>query len=419
MSTPSLALFGAPSTFAQFGLPGWSWRWPRHDAHSAKVIHDYLAAGKPLSIPGREGPILALEEAWEQRVGRKHGVYCSSGTMALYSAFFSLGIGPSDEVIAPVVTYHASASPALHLGATVVLVDVDSRYGTMCPHALIRAITPRTKAVVTNAQWGHPVDKDAIGLICRDHNLRWIEDFSHAHLSKWKGRFVGSFGDIACASLQGPKLISGGEGGILLTDDPVLHDRAVLLGHNLKRSQTTLCAPADWPQDVRRSGLGLKLRGHPLAALLVLDQLDRQADEFVEQRTNSLTRLNAHIASLPGARPMDIATHVESMGAWYGFLFQVDEVGLAVSRDKIIAALVAEGVPAKAPGSPPLHSMGLFAEISNPVGQCRHMGPFPGEAAYARGRIDLPTFTGPEDEAALQATMTALTKVWNNLAALR
>jgi dTDP-4-amino-4,6-dideoxygalactose transaminase len=152
---------------------------------------------------------------------------------------------------------------------------------------------------------------------------------------------------------------------------------------------------------------------------LVLDQLDRQADEFVEQRTNSLTRLNAHIASLPGARPMDIATHVESMGAWYGFLFQVDEVGLAVSRDKIIAALVAEGVPAKAPGSPPLHSMGLFAEISNPVGQCRHMGPFPGEAAYARGRIDLPTFTGPEDEAALQATMTALTKVWNNLAALR
>ena len=100
------------------------WTWPPRDPRSGQLLKDYIDSEKPLSIQGRAGVIADCEEEFKRRIGRKHAIMCSSGTMAIYSGYFALGIEPGDEVICTTITYHATATPALHLGAKVVLVDV-------------------------------------------------------------------------------------------------------------------------------------------------------------------------------------------------------------------------------------------------------------------------------------------------------
>ena len=146
---------------------------------------------------------------------RRYALLTSSGTMALYSAFFGLDLKPGDEAISTVYSFHATATPLLHLGAKVVFCDVEPDTGNIDPSKLGELINSRTRAVVTNHMWGHPVDVTAMQEICRRHGLAWVEDCSHAHFSGYEGKLVGSFGDVSVFSLQGNKLLTGGEGGII------------------------------------------------------------------------------------------------------------------------------------------------------------------------------------------------------------
>ena len=145
----------------------------------------------------------------------------NSGTAALHSAYFACGVRPGDEVIVPSYTFFASAAPMLPLGGRPIFCEIDPATLTADPADIERRITDKTRAICVVHVWGNPARMDAICEIAKRHNLRLIEDCSHAHGATYLGRPVGSWGDIGCFSLQGQKPVSGGEAGIAVTSDPV------------------------------------------------------------------------------------------------------------------------------------------------------------------------------------------------------
>lgn len=272
--------------------------------------------------------------------------------------------------------------------------------------------------------WGHPVEQEAVRALCDRQGLSWIEDVSHAHFAEYRGRVVGSFGDIAVASLQGAKLISGGEGGIFLTNDPHLYERAVLLGHPLARSSELVGSGPLEP--IGRTGYGLKLRCHPLAAVLIHDQVQHHADRWVLERRDSLTRLSNGLSGLRGLRTPVVRESTTSMGAWYGFKPWVDVVAIGITREQLVRALRAEGLDVEVPGSPPLHHLAIFDGERFPVAPRMawqpHAAPavqFPSADSYNGGTLSLPTPTGSEDEPILTVLVDGFQKVWRHLDALK
>ena len=201
-----------------------SFYWPPKIKELGDIVKEYIDTGKPLSIADDGGIYKELEESFSKLHNRKYGLLVSSGTMALYSAFFALDILPEDEIICTVYSYHATITPALHLGAKIIFCDVEEDTGNIDCMKIEKLITLKTKLIVTNDQWGHPCDKDKILEICKKYSLKYLEDCSHAHFSEYKGKYTGTFGDVACWSLQGNKLLSGGEGGILLTDNQEIYE---------------------------------------------------------------------------------------------------------------------------------------------------------------------------------------------------
>jgi perosamine synthetase len=163
--------------------------------------------------------ITEFEEKFAAFCGVKYGVATSNGTTALHLALTGLGIGKGDEVIVPDLTFIATANAVTYTGATPVMVDSNSTYWGIDPELIEEKITPRTKAIIPVHLYGHPCDMDAIKKIAVGHNLFIIEDAAEAHGAEYKGKKVGTFGDIACFSFYGNKIITTGEGGICLTGD--------------------------------------------------------------------------------------------------------------------------------------------------------------------------------------------------------
>jgi perosamine synthetase len=173
-----------------------------------------------------EGEVTArFEKTLAELIGCKHVVAVTSGTSAIFLALAALGIGKGDEVIVPDVTFIATANAVTMTGARPILVDVDPLTLTMDPQALLRSITPRTKAVVPVHVSGRAADLNSIGQIARQHGFHVIEDAAEAFMSKFDGRCLGTFGIAGCLSFSPNKTITTGQGGAVLTDDGELNRR--------------------------------------------------------------------------------------------------------------------------------------------------------------------------------------------------
>jgi len=173
--------------------------------------------------------ISLFEESFSKFIGVKHGVSCSNGTTALHIAIESLKIGKGDEVIIPNLSNIATANGIIFAGAKPVLVEVDKETYGIDPSKIEEKITPRTKAILVVHLYGHPVDMDPIMEIAKKHNLFIVEDCAEAHGAEYKGKKVGSFGDISCFSFYANKIITTGEGGMVLTDNEEFAERARLV----------------------------------------------------------------------------------------------------------------------------------------------------------------------------------------------
>lgn len=418
---PTLAMCGGKPLCAR---PQPRWSWPPPDGAGRQAIADYLNAGGTLSPRGAEGVIGECEHALALRSGLPFTLLCSSGTMALYSAFAALGLGPGDELICPAVTFHATATPALHLGVHVVLADVDPETGNLDVDAAGAAVTPRTAALVTNAMWGHPLEQEAVRAFCDKHGLAWIEDVSHAHFAIWHGRQVGTWGDVACMSLGAEKMLTGGLGGALLTRRRDVFEKAVLTGNYLFRSRQAPGGDIGAPElaPYARTGYGLKLSCHPLAAVAILHQMRHHLDRWIAERDASLRTLRANLDGLPGLRVPPIREGVDSLGGWYGFKPWIDAAHLGLTRDRVAEALTAEGLEVDVASSPGLHTLGVFAGVPLANGRTPQppvTGEFPNADRYHSGLLSVPTGTGARDAQRLVELTAGFHKVWESLDELR
>ncbi|MCX6235970.1 MAG: aminotransferase class I/II-fold pyridoxal phosphate-dependent enzyme [Bacteroidia bacterium] len=182
-----------------------------------------------------------FEENFSTFCDSKFGIAVSNGTVALHLALITLGIGKDDEVIVPDLTFAATINTVLHANATPVIVDIEKDTWCIDPIEIEKAITPKTKAIIPVHLYGQPCDMNAIMGIASKYNLFVIEDCAEAHGAEFEGKKVGSFGDIACFSFYGNKVITTGEGGMCLTNKSELNDKMrVLRDHGMSNLQAAI-----------------------------------------------------------------------------------------------------------------------------------------------------------------------------------
>ncbi|MGX7673989.1 DegT/DnrJ/EryC1/StrS family aminotransferase [Plantactinospora sp. DSM 117369] len=358
-------------------------RWPVYDRAAADRAAELIRRGR--SFDYDHGPEIAgLEAAFSRRHAGRYALTLNSGTSALLAAYFALGLGPGDEVIVPTFTFLATASPLFLLGAVPVLADSEGPDGTVSAASIERAVTPRTRAVAVTHLFGHPAPMDEITALCRRRGLALVEDCSHAHGSTYRGRPVGTFGDLAVFSVGGLKLVSGGMGGVLLARDSRHYDLACLLTAFKQRSERTVHDPR-----LRRLadvGLGGNLRISPPAAVLAQSHLDR-IEELVAAKRANVHRLLEPLVAHPGLTGPVIAPHV-TMGGWYDIVVTVDPERAGFSRDDLVAALRRQGVKADVPSTRPLHLSSIFTGA-----EPGHRRPYPPDVLarhFRHRRGDLP-----------------------------
>lgn len=179
-----------------------------------------------------------LEKKFSEYIGTQYGISTSNGTTALHLALLALDIKEGDEVIIPDFTFAATINAVLHANATPVIVDIEEDSWCIDPEEIKKAITPKTKAIIPVHIYGQPCDMDAITSIAKEHNLFIIEDCAEAHGAEYKGKKVGSFGDISCFSFFGNKVITTGEGGMCLTNSPELDEKMrILRDHGMSKEK--------------------------------------------------------------------------------------------------------------------------------------------------------------------------------------
>ncbi|MCP4156872.1 MAG: hypothetical protein GY757_54670, partial [bacterium] len=354
-----------------------------------------------------------LEDEFAKLNKCKYALAMSSGTITLLSAFKACRLEPGDEVIAVSYSYHATVTPLLHLGVKILFCDVEPDTGNISVEALRNTITEKTKAIVTNHTWGHPVDADGVRevLEAMPQKVYWIEDCSHAHFATYNGKMVGSFGDVACFSLQGHKIIPAGEGGLLITNDEEIHDIASLYSYSLDRTENFL--KLDKYRTLGRTGLGLKHRIHPLGALVALHNLKHNVPKWISDRNEVVGELTAGLKELPGINPPVDRPYVTSRGAFYGYkaLFDPAPFHGKVQRKELILALREEGLYVKLPGSPPIYRLPLFTNPVLPLPSTVVKVPeegLPGAEHYFNTIITFPIFTFPEERQVIQAYLDVI-----------
>ncbi|WP_411501450.1 DegT/DnrJ/EryC1/StrS family aminotransferase [Bacillus thuringiensis] len=341
-------------------VKGKPFKWPPVENEEYAIVKELMDKSE-LSYYGREGKVLELEEDFKKYHEIEYALATSSGTAALHSAFVACDIGPEDEVIAPTHTFLATVTPIIATNGTPILVDCEYDTENIDPKGIEKAITNKTKAIVVTHLWGHPVEMDPILELAKKHNLKVIEDCSHAHGATYRGKKVGTLGDVACFSLQSKKIVSAGQGGMLITNNQEIYEKAVLFGHFRVRSEDSVVTPR--LRQFCDTGYGLNYRMHSLAAAMAVVQFSK-LDERIYNRQQRLDYFTKELNSIKGITPPVTRPYV-TRGAFYGYKprYKKEELG-GLSHDMYLKALQAEGVKVKRTGSKPLHLSPIFSGIN-------------------------------------------------------
>ncbi|MDW8353585.1 MAG: DegT/DnrJ/EryC1/StrS family aminotransferase [Bryobacterales bacterium] len=314
-----------------------------YDDKEEEQLREVLKTGRAFRWygPGNEPPkkVLTFEKEFAARMQTRYALAVTSGTAALQCALAALEVGPGDEVILPAWTWHSCFNTVVLAGALPVCAEIDESFN-LDPNDIERHITPRTKVIMAVHLQGNPCDMDRILAIARKHNLRVLEDCAQAVGASYKGRPVGSMGDIGIYSLQLNKTITAGEGGAVVTNDPVLFERASRF-HDLGGLRPP---HREFVGEERLSWfIGTNFRMSEFTGGVLLAQV-RKLDAIVNAVRANAQRVYDGIRDLPGLRLRHRPDPDGDMGA---FVF----LGFAskAQRDRFVAAMKAENVPASPP----------------------------------------------------------------------
>jgi perosamine synthetase len=324
-------------------------------------------------ISSRGRFIADFEAAVARATDRRHAVATCNGTVALHLALAGLGLKPGDEVILPALTYIATANAVAYCGARVVLADSDPRNWCVSPGSIERLITPKTRGIIPVHLYGHPCDMRPILELARKHKLWVLEDTAEAQGATYDGRPMGSFGDAAMFSFFGNKVVTTGEGGMVVTDDDTLAERLRLLrgqGMDPKRQY--------W-----HPILGYNYRMTNVAAAIGLAQMER-FEHLVSERLRVAGHYNRKLARVPS---LTLPPEVKPAKSVY-WLYSVLAPD-AARRDALMAGLAKAGVETR-PFFHPIHHFPMYAG-------CPTDGGCPVAVDLARRGINLPTSTYLKD----------------------
>lgn len=307
-----------------------------------------------------EGPFIKrFEEKFAARVGRKHAIAVSNGSVALDAAVVALDIGAGDEVIMPAFTIISCAAAVVRAGAVPVVVDCDADTWNMNVEQIETRITPRTKAIMVVHIFGLPTDMAPVLALADKHGLRVIEDAAEAHGQCYGGRPCGSFGDISTFSFYPNKHVTTGEGGMLLTDDPVIAERC--------RSLRNLCFKPE--QRFIHDELGWNLRMTNMQAALGVAQLE-QLDRFLDRKRAMGARYQALLTGLEGVQlPLAETAYAKNVYWVFGLVLSDDVPFDAKEAMKRLSELGVGTRPFFWPmhEQPVLHRMGYLRNEHHPV----------------------------------------------------
>jgi len=315
---------------------------PVLDGREMEYVMDCLATNW-ISSAGKY--IRLFEEKFSQYCGMPWGVACSNCTTGLHMSMLALGIGPGDEVLIPDFTLIVSANTVIQTGARPVLVDVDPKTWCIDANLIEAKITPRTKAIMVVHMYGHPCDMEAICAIAKKHQLAVIEDCAQAHGAEVNGKKAGSLGDVACFSFYGNKILTTGEGGMVLCRDEKL----------AARMRTLRDQGFQEPRFVHEV-MGFNYRLTNVQAAIGLAQVERIDDKILAKRLigqtyNELLAGNQDF-TLPYEEPW--AKNVYWM---YGILV---EKSFGLSKDDLMVKLKTKGVDTRSFFCP-MHMQPVYA----------------------------------------------------------
>lgn len=312
-----------------------------------------------------------FETSFAKYIGIQHAASVSNGTVAIHLALIALGIGPGDEVIVPTLTYIASVNPIVYTGATPVFVDSLHSTWQMDPEDVRKKITNKTKAIMAVHLYGHACDMDELSKIAKEYDLFLIEDCAEAIGSKFKDQHVGTFGDIATFSFFGNKSITTGEGGMVVTNDETLYQRAIhFKGQGLAKHR-------QYWHDV----IGYNYRMTNICAAIGLAQLE-QVDSFLSRKKEIAAMYTA------GFKDIEIEFHTGGQNITHSYWMCSILVSNAEKREPLRDHLALNGIETR-PLFYPVHTMPMYAGKFQ-----RHIV---AENLGWRG-INLPSYPGMRDE---------------------
>ncbi len=339
---------------------------PALSGNELKYVNECITSGWVSSQGSFVG---RFEAAVRDYVGSRFSLSTANGTLALQLAIQGLGIGPGDEVIVPDFTFGASANAVLQCGASPVFADVDPHTWTLDPAAVEGLISDRTRAIMPVHIYGHPCDMDPLIEIARQRQLKVIEDCAEAVGAEYKGRRVGSIGDVGCFSFFANKIITTGEGGMVTTSDADLHERMMILRDHGARPERRY-----WHVEP-----GTNARMTNMQAALGVAQMER-VNEFLAARDTLADRYTAELRDAAGIVPHLAAPWARKV-CWL-FTVRVEPHLFGKDRDTLIHQLNEKGIETR-PVFSPLHEQPAF--------QRGRTGACPESERLARQGMSLPT----------------------------
>lgn len=300
---------------------------PKNAKNTAHYLQECVKSGWFSS----EGPFVTrFEHAFAHYLGAKYVTTVSSGTTALHLALLSLNLKPGDEVILPALTIASCYFAIWYCGAKAVPVDVDKDTYTMDPALIESRITKKTKVIMPVHLFGHPCDMDPIMKLAKKHKLQVLEDAAEAHGAEYKGKKVGGIGDVGIFSFYTNKIVTTGEGGMLVTNDKNIYENAVKL-KNLYHSQTRFI----------HDGIGYNYRMTNMQAAVGLASLE-EIEKSINYKRRMAEYYNNHLANTPGLilpQEMPWAKNV-----YWMYAVQVDPKTCRISRDTLMKHLATKGI---------------------------------------------------------------------------
>lgn len=311
---------------------------PYLNGNEVKYTSEAVLAGE---LSGNFGKYISqFENNFAKYCGVKYGISMNNGTTALHAAIAGLGIGPGDEVLVQTLTNMATFFAVCYTGAKPVAIDVEADTYNINPKLIEEKITSKTKAIIVVHLYGHPVDMDPVNAVAKKYNLAVIEDAAQAHGAKYKGRNCGSLADVACFSFYANKIITTGEGGMVITNNKTLADKVNTL-HTLSYGVGD--------NKFMHEAIGFNYRMSNVIAAIGCAQLETIDNVLSMKKTMVKTYHEglAHISSLRLPTQKDYAEsvywmyHVVLQGKWHGrrveVMSKLKELGIE-TRESFVPA---------------------------------------------------------------------------------